>query len=288
MNTNYKYLSGHFKSHKDKDCFWQAWIADPTFSWNVVIHHGLGEHSGRYTNILNYLAKEKINIFAYDAYGYGQSQGKRGEAKSILGLAFDLDCFLTMIETEFSVQKPILYGHSMGGLVALYFSLLHSNQEHLSALVLSAPPMQIKLNLVQRIKLELVEFLFFFFKNLILSSTLPTKFLTHAQEVIQEYHKDSLVHNRISLSLSLDIFASAKRCLKRARLLHIPCLLLHGTDDKICHISGSQKLFSEISSENKIFMEYPNLYHEIHNETEKNREKVLQDLTKFLSQFQNK
>ena len=49
---NYKHLDGFFALQDGKECYWQAWIADSSFKRNFVIQHGLGEHSGRYRNIL--------------------------------------------------------------------------------------------------------------------------------------------------------------------------------------------------------------------------------------------
>ena len=80
---NYKQLNGFFKAQQATECYWQAWIADPSFRYNIAIHHGLGEHSGRYGNILSSFIGEKVNIFAYDARGHGKSKGERGAVKSI-------------------------------------------------------------------------------------------------------------------------------------------------------------------------------------------------------------
>ena len=111
MNTQ---ASGLFSAADGKECFWQAWIGDPAFSSNIIIHHGLGEHSGRYINILSVLAGEKVNVFSYDARGHGRSKGPRGSVKNIEELVSDLDCFLSMLEKDFHVKKPLLYGHSHG------------------------------------------------------------------------------------------------------------------------------------------------------------------------------
>ena len=44
---------------------------------NVVIVHGLAEHSGRYLHVLARLATAGFNTLAIDLRGHGRSEGKR-------------------------------------------------------------------------------------------------------------------------------------------------------------------------------------------------------------------
>ena len=55
---------------------------------------------------------------------------------------------------------------------------------------------------------------------------------------------------------------------------------MHGGDDVITNLEGSQLLFDTVSSTDKSLQIYPGLYHEIFNEPE--AEKVFTDLLGWL------
>ena len=44
----------------------------------VCLVHGLGEHSGRYTHLVDFLTKNGYALFALDLRGHGRSGGPRG------------------------------------------------------------------------------------------------------------------------------------------------------------------------------------------------------------------
>lgn len=271
-------MSGFFQSHQKRDLYWQAWIADPSFRYNIVIHHGLGEHSGRYKNILSSFAKERLTIFSYDAYGHGKSKGKRGAARSIGEFVLDLELFLTMLKKEFGVKKPILYAHSMGALIAVHFALARNNQERLQALILSAIPIRPILNFSQRLKLAIGRGLSKLLSSIILPSGLPARALSHDPKVIRAYIEDPLVHKRIRLALALELAENKERLLKKARGLYIPSLIIHGEEDLIVSSSGSKELYEGLPSKDKKLVIYPGLYHEIHNELLPQRQEALEEL----------
>jgi len=39
--------------------------------------HGLGEHSGRYSNVVNYLVPMGFALYGFDLIGHGKSEGER-------------------------------------------------------------------------------------------------------------------------------------------------------------------------------------------------------------------
>jgi acylglycerol lipase len=63
--------------------------------------------------------------------------------------------------------------------------------------------------------------------------------------------------------------------------LSVPLLVLHDTDDQICPLAGSVMAHEAVSSADKTQRRYPNLYHEVFNEPE--REQILTDLIFWLT-----
>ncbi|GIX40987.1 MAG: hypothetical protein KatS3mg129_0720 [Leptospiraceae bacterium] len=202
--------------------------------------------------------------------------------KTILRLVLDLEEFIYYIKREYKVQKPFLLGHSLGGLITSYFSIRHTNQEEIKALILSAPALSISLNLIQKIKYYTGKILFYIKPDLILKSEIPPKYLSHDKIIIEKYIKDPLVHPFLSVRLGIDIIDSIKIVQNHAYKLKIPVWIGHGTMDKITSTEGSEQFFKKIKSQNKVIKLYNGLYHEIFNEATRI---PLLDLKEWIIQF---
>ena len=62
--------------------------------------------------------------------------------------------------------------------------------------------------------------------------------------------------------------------------ISLPLLMLHGGKDSLAAADGSRFLDAHVSSPDKMLKIYPELFHEIFNEPEK--DKVLNDMTDWL------
>src|SRR4051812_21275077 len=86
----------------------------------VLLTHGLGEHSGRYTHVAAALARRGLRMCAYDLRGHGRSDGPRGDARYE-----DLLDDLAQLHAQVAESgRPVfLMGHSMGAQISLSFLL---------------------------------------------------------------------------------------------------------------------------------------------------------------------
>jgi len=73
----YSESTGTLRGQNDIAIFWRTWAADNPRAV-VILVHGLGEHCGRYDNIIYRLAGEGISFYALDHRGTGKSQGVGG------------------------------------------------------------------------------------------------------------------------------------------------------------------------------------------------------------------
>src|SRR5512141_1756004 len=106
--------------------------------WAVaLIVHGLGEHGGRYGNVAGPLAAAGIDVNAYDHRGFGGSAGRRAYVDRWSQLHDDLEERLTALGAEHPDLPLILYGHSLGGLVAAGYVLSEQARTLPGLLVLS-------------------------------------------------------------------------------------------------------------------------------------------------------
>ena len=67
---------------------------------------------------------------------------------------------------------------------------------------------------------------------------------------------------------------------KRARALTAPLLVVHGAEDRLIPASGSEVLVDCVGGSDVHLKVYPELYHEVFNEPERNR--VLDDVTAWI------
>ena len=251
----------------------------------MVLHHGLGEHSDRYSNILGMLEGTGITVYTYDARGHGRSEGKKGLAKDVSHLAGDLDTFLQMIQKEHSVSKPLLYGNSMGGAVVLAFvGKSKANQDRVRAVIATAPALGVEKNCYQVVMSSLLTCLRTIIPNTTLPSGLESDRLSRDQNVVEAYKSDPMNHDMISISLAFSLLESGRsEIIPTAKDMTLPIFLAHGGKDVITDPKGTQAYFDNCASTQKTIKIYPGLFHEIHNETKEDKEKVLADLKAFIT-----
>lgn len=224
---------------------------------HLVIVHGLGEHSGRHEFLGETASAEGLQVVAFDLIGHGASGGRRGHID-------DWTRFLDQVEMHVgeamsSGQPVALYGHSMGGLVALDYALSERPRPHV--LVLSAPALYGGAAW-QRAVAPLAA-------RMAPSLTLPTAItgeqLSRDPSVGEAYFADPLVLTKATTSLGARLFSSMERVLEAVPGLDIPTLVVHGGADTVVPPQSSLPLAELDVVERRL---YPRLRHELHNEPE--------------------
>ena len=269
--NHYEHNTAIFIAHDSQQLFFQSWeVENPQKI--VIVVHGLGEHSGRYYNLLKALANEKISFYAYDHRGHGNSGGSRGHLEHFEEYLLDLNIFINLIKQRNESLPILLFGHSMGGVIALKYVLDYPNQ--VDKIILSSP------GLIPAIKIpvwkeKLGQKLSKILPKLTIPSGLKAEDLSHDQEVVQKYLADPLVHNKVSARWFTEFTKAGQESLQRSSELKIPLFLFHGKNDKIVAYQGSQQVFEKASSEDKEIYLAENLYHETMNEALPEKEEVL-------------
>ena len=86
--------------------------------------------------------------------------------------------------------------------------------------------------------------------------------------------------DKITARLAFELFNSMKNIKSFIKYLKIDLLVQCGSEDKL--ITGSENLETLYNMEDKTIIIYEGLYHEVYNEVEQDRKKVLNDLSKWL------
>ncbi|CAB9498298.1 Monoglyceride lipase [Seminavis robusta] len=297
---SYKHETGHFQvplnstkkgnsDGKELKLFYQRWIPNnvpPKPGCDLVIHHGLGEHSDRYGNVLSVLEDTGITIYTYDVRGCGRSEGKPGHAEDLFHLAEDLGVFLEFIDKEHKVTKPILYGNSMGGATVLTFiGVSKENQERAKAVVATGAALGVEKNCYQTTMSGLLSCLRGVVPNVCLDAGLDNKKLSRDQNVVEAFNGDTMTHPMIAVGLAFSLLESGrKEIIPTAKTVTLPIFLAHGGADVITDPKGSEEYYENCASTKKTLKIYPDLLHEIHNELKEDKEKVLADIKQFITE----
>jgi alpha-beta hydrolase superfamily lysophospholipase len=99
-----------------------------------------------------------------------------------------------------------------------------------------------------------------------ISNKLEAEELTHYELAMTQYREDPLVVPSVTIRLLTEMACVSRTIIHRANEVRLPCLILHGGEDKIAPPRGSQLLYERLGSSDKQLMIYSDLRHELHNE----------------------
>lgn len=209
--------------------FYQKWSADKEKGLLCLIH-GLGEYSGSYSNMAQYLTDKGYSLAALDLRGHGRSRGKRGHAGSYGLLMSDIDMFISHAAGNSPELPRFLYGHSMGGNLVLNYCLRYSTS--LAGVIASGPWLKLVKD-PPGLKVVLSRIMDVVYPSLTMNNGLKSEALYHKEERTEDYFKDPLFHSMISARLYRIISESGLWALDHAGELKLPALVMHGGADKI-------------------------------------------------------
>ena len=250
--------------------------ADPAGARGIYLLHGLGEHCRRYDALAAWLNCLGWRVRAHDHRGHGGSQGKRGVLQRSGDITDDAQAQIEQFAKELG-GPPLLLGHSMGG--ALAAELVVLRQIPVAGLILSSPALAIPLGSVMR---RLVAVLNWVAPKLALSNGLDRQYLSHDSGEVAAYRGDPLVHDRACARLVRWIDQAGAESRAAASTLSVDTVLLVAGADKLVSPFGSREFAKRAGSSRVTLHWYEDAYHEIFNETDDRREKVLGDLRAWL------
>lgn len=233
----------------------------------VCLVHGLGEHCGRYQHVASALTGAGYAVLAFDLRGHGRSGGPRGHADSSERFLQDIDFLLAEAENRHPGEPRFLYGHSLGGVLVLFYTL--RRKPRLAGVIATSPGLRTSL-VEQKLKVTFAKLMASILPKLALPTGLDADLISHDPQVIQAYQSDPLVHDRASLAMASSTIRAIQWTMEHAGEFPAPLLLSHGTADQIAYPSGSQEFATRVSG-NCTLRLWEGMYHETHNEPEKDR-----------------
>ena len=272
-----EHIEGNFKGVRDINIYYQAWLPDENVKAVILIVHGIGEHCGRYMNVVNHFVPLGCAIYGLDHIGHGKSGGEQEIVKKFDDFTDTLRIFYEMIAAWQSGKPIFILGHSMGGAITSYYLIDH--QDDFNGAIISAPAVKIGEGISS----------FTIFMSKILSAIAPkmgvlaldASAISRDPEVVEAYINDPLVfHGKTPARLGTEVLSAMMRITEEADKMSLPMIIVQGSDDLLVDPSGAQMLYDKTSSTDKTINIYDGMYHEVFNEPD--RDRVLKDVEDWL------
>lgn len=273
-----KHLEGRLSGNNKVEIYWQKWSPAGAVNASVVVVHGLGEHGGRYAHVAQALTEVGCAVYAMDHRGHGKSGGQRAFVDRFANVVADIDQVVDMARREQPRTPVFLLGHSMGGALSLSYTLKHGDK--LRGLILSGPA--VALDGAPPLMKPIAKALSVIAPGLGMFSVAP-ELVSRDTSVVTDYTNDPLVmHAKVPARTLGEIVNFVEILPAGLPLITLPLLVMHGRDDKLAGVAGSEMVVRAASSKDKTLQVYDGLYHEIFNELPANRAIVLKDLKDWI------
>lgn len=233
---------------------------------SALLVHGVGEHAGRYDHVGRQMAAAGIDVHAYDLRGFGGTGGRRAFVARWSVLHDDLALRLATVRAMTSTVPLVLYGHSMGGLIALGYVLGAVPRPMPDLLVLTSPGLD---SSIAGWKQALAPLLGRIVPWLRIPNGFAIGALSRDPAVEARVAADPLCLRSSTTRLGAEAFAEQARVrsmLAAGAPLAMPTYVVHGTDDAIVPVTASAPLADDRPNVTRRL--YAGLRHETHNEPE--------------------
>ncbi len=272
-----KHMESEFEGVKGLKIYYQAWLPE-SLKAVVQIAHGFAEHSGRYLNVVNELVPLGYAVYANDHRGHGKSEGNINFVDNLDQYIEDQKLLYDIIKEKHQNFPIFLLGHSMGSLIAIYFTKKY--EDLLNGLILSGAGTSAGGEVSGFLKF-MAKFFSKIAPHMKIDPKIDAKFLSHDPEVVSSYENDPLVHaEKITTRLGYEIMKALNKLETFVGNLKLPLLMQCGLEDKL--MGGAENLKDMFIMEDKTAYIYDGLFHEVYNEVEDDRKKVLKNLSDWL------
>lgn len=258
--------------------FAREWPAEKAHRGNVIIIHGLADHSGRFHDVAGFLNRHGYSVFSFDLEGNGKSPGKRGHFISLEKVFSEIGQFIQYVKNQDQGLHLFLYGQSMGGNLVINYGIRFNPA--IKGIISSSPWLKLT-SLPSRMTIAMARLIHLIYPSFLQPNGLIAGDLSHDPEITTAYANDPFVHGRISVRTFFLIVSAGEFALRHAEELKLPLLLMHGTADRITSFKASRSFAAALK--NRVsFKAWEGLYHELHNEF--NREEILNFVVQWMEE----
>jgi alpha-beta hydrolase superfamily lysophospholipase len=243
----------------------------------VITLHGVGGHAGDMTTIGEYLAEKRIAVFAPDQRGFGHYSGTKGHVMSFEEYVEDLQNLVMQVKDTYLNKITYLFGASMGGLNAVRYVLKYPKT--VDGLLLHCPAVSHNLDVGVGTRIA-GTFLSVLNVKRYVESGISYSDASRNPENVKKLEADPLRFSLVTPRFGMEVLKASKDAFQSASTITMPVLLQQAGADKLVFPEKSKEFFENLSSADKTWRLYDGLYHQLHQEPEKDQ--VLGDLYAWL------
>ncbi|WP_305853315.1 alpha/beta hydrolase [Mycolicibacterium sp. YH-1] len=256
---------------------YDVWTPDGAPRGVVVLCHGYAEHARRYDHVAQRFGEAGLITYALDQRGHGRSGGKRVYLKDISEYTADFGTLVGIAAADHPDLKRVVLGHSMGGGVVFAYGVEHPDDY--AAMVLSGPAVYAQ-DGVSSLMIGVAKVVGSVLPGLPVED-IPAEAVSRDPAVVAAYIADPLVHHgKLPAGIAKALIGVGESMPTRAAALTAPLLVVHGGQDSLIPVAGSRRLVECVGSSDVNLKVYPELFHEVFNEPE--RELVLDDVVSWI------
>ncbi|XP_067854494.1 monoglyceride lipase-like isoform X2 [Heptranchias perlo] len=270
----------HFINADGNYLFCRYWEPPTPPRGLVMIVHGAGEHSGRYSEVATMLVKHSLFVFTHDHIGHGQSEGERLVVSDFSVYVRDCLQHFDMMTKSHPQLKIFLVAHSMGGLIAIHVA--NERQDNIAGAVFIAPLVLMNPESATPIKIFCAKLLNHVLPNVSLGYMEP-RWISREEKEVVDYINDPLnYHGPVRVKFAVVLLHAVANLEKVLPTISTPMLILHGDADKLCDIRGSYLLLEKAASTDKTLKVFTKSFHQLHRELPTVTAEVLAEIENWL------
>ncbi len=256
---------------------YDVWTPDTGVRGVVALAHGYGEHARRYDHVAQRFGEAGLATYALDHRGHGRAGGKRVRVRDMKEYVSDYRTLVSIATAENPGATRIVLGHSMGGGIAFAYGVQYPGEYDL--MVLSGPAIAAHTG-VSKAKALIGKAVGSILPDLPIES-IDADLVSRDPAVVADYKADPLVYRgKIPAGIGKALLLVGETMPERAPGITAPLLVVHGEDDQLVSAEGSRRLVECVGSTDCELKVYPELYHEVFNEPE--RDRVLDDVVSWI------
>jgi lysophospholipase len=232
----------------------------------TVVTFGYFENMKRYREVIERWNARGIAVAVYDLRGHGVSEGRRGFISRFTDYIDDLDALQIELAKDASLAAlgpPVLFGHSLGGLISIHAALRARRQ--LAGLALSSPYLALARK-VPAVKLIPGRLLSRFVPSVSMPAGVRGADCTRSTEIAQAYEDDPMNFKNANVRWFTETVRAQNEAQERAPEIKIPVFCVQGAADKIAQAAASEHFVVRVGSAEKEYVSLPDHYHEVLNE----------------------